>query len=340
MGDNLNEQEIDNAINMVNRNSIYVKLAGFIMDKFPLFTREEAMKHIKYLIEEKNYKPKDILDGLADTYLERKSIMKEIEMSCVSKSTEDKIEVPLKTTKQKVSKEEIKRLLKLIGGLTVTVGLLISAYKIAKEINTRDFNKEVDADIATLASETDSVFTENKGYIIEQNSFEVGRNTLNGEKIIAYDNHGIANDIINICIKDINLFDVVMYNTYFNMPTERLVNFEEVFAIVKNHFAQDEAFAPLNERLSTCKNALTYIYKFVKAQGGYSKDEDIYYKVGYDIEVYSNLSNGYNGLTSESQKRIDDLISRYQKLQNQLYRDYGEKIEELATIQRGANNGY
>ena len=115
-----------------------------------------------------------------------------------------------------------KKIAKIVAALAMAGTIAVSAVTIDEAIEQNKADQEVDHAIGAIVSEHEN----DPRNIVTQNEYTVGFDK-DGFPIVAYDNEGIAKDILKICSKDPQLFDLCVYNAYENMNHNRLENMDD-----------------------------------------------------------------------------------------------------------------
>ena len=232
---------MDILLDKVNFNSDCRIVAEYIINKYTNFDLEKVMKIAKYLMREKKYTKEDILTGKADEYLAKSSIMQTIANNSVRQKNENVSELKLRTKKEKLSRKELQALLKILGALV----LIASAIGITYQNHMNDyFMEDVSDKIEILASEMPVADDMNYSY-----------NELAAEKII------------NMCIENPDLFDVLVHDTYYKINDgHRLDSFTEIWNILQTRLANDESFEPIYSKIAN-RTFLSYVLNTLMING-------------------------------------------------------------------------
>lgn len=317
--------DTETIMKMVNEDSEYYRIARYIMDKHEdyenWFTLEEAKKVAKYLILEKNFQNVDILNGKADNEINKQYLLKLTKQNSIAKTDELVPEIALKTIKKFLDNATIRRI--LAGTLAITASAAI-VNSLTSSLEEAKMTRDVTNSIAMLSSSYGSSDYIHKINIAQQGEYVVDYDYDKNEAVVAYHYDMIAKDIMDVCKKDINLFDVVIYNTYFNMNYERLRSMDQVWDYLKLYFSKDEAFTPLYESIKDCDVFLDYLVK----KGFVNMSDPNYNQVLQDVARYKKVGN-FNSLNEEEQKRIMSLIETYEESKMNLYSTYQERLNEL-----------
>lgn len=311
---------------IINQNSDYRKIAEYILEKFgKKFSYEEARKIAKYLILEKKFTKEEILQGNADEYLKKRAHIKLIMFKSVRQKDEQIVEIPLRTNKHFIKKEEILRLIILIAGLASTVmilGVKSNDYKNAK------MREETSINIGLLASEVGSDSYNKERNIVIQSALE-NKDPETGMRISP--SESLANNIIDVCIKDPSLFDVTIYDAYYNIDYNRVDRLSNTWGYLQNYMAKDEAFTEI--RNNKLRNTfLHYILDMLVANGKInvkSKDCQNYLDA---INEYQKVLK-YEDLSKENKVVLKEMMDKYHDLGNNLYKKNSDTIESLVEEQ-------
>lgn len=332
MGDLMINIDANKMLEIVNKNSDYTKIAEYIMEKYNnVFNLEQSKKIAKYLIMEKNYTKEDILDGKADDYLQKRAQAKLIELKSVRQKDEEGVEIPLKSQKHNTTKDEIKRFIILITGLASIVAVLgIKNYEFEEE----KMKKETSINLGFLASDADSNIYDSEGNIVYQSILE-NKDPMTGEFLLL--EQSLANNIIDVCIKDPSLFDIAIYDTYYNIQFNRIDRLSETWNYLQNYMANDEAFFDL---LSTKLNGsfLNYILNILEASGEIKIGSSDYEKYKNAIEEYQSV-NKFEKLSRSSMSSLKQMMDKYHDIGNNLYKENNKKIKNLVEEQKDEFGG-
>lgn len=305
------DDNMDKALEMVNNNNGYYKIGEYIISRFNVNMNINMAKEFgKRLILQYGYKKEQILNGEADEIIE-------FELDSKINKSKEIINIPLKTTKTRNTKKVV------VGAIASLLAVTtIYSFGIKPAYNEMKENDEIKKSIGMMAAEVGSEDYENKRNIVSQNTYKVGLDDRH-YPIVAYHNDGIAKDIIQVCTKEPELFELCMYNVYFDMNYNRLKNMDEVVRYLKNYTEKDESLAFIQNKLSNCNVFLDYLI----TNGFANPNAKDYYQLLESIKEYKNLSS-FSALSEESQKRIEDLIDEYEKNKDNLYDNYKNNLEQ------------
>lgn len=275
----------------------------------------------KKLILKYNLKKEDILKGKASLEVYKQLSILKAELMSVEQEKK-KTEQDLKTKKKQQDRNrKIQKILAAIavaGSIAIT-GALVS--DLAVEVKE---DREVDQAIGAIVSELDN----DKRDIVVQNEYIVGFDA-EGFPIVAYNNEGIAKDIIKLCTSNPELFDICIYNAYDNMNHNRLENMDDVIKYLKIYTKDVAGLESIYAKVDNCAVFLDYIVN----RGFLNPNAKEYYVTLNDIEIYKGLKSdnsvAYNGLPEESRERIDGLIKNYRQNKDNLYNEYKDDLEGL-----------
>jgi len=286
----------------------------------------------KYLIANKKYEAKrlmlstkmeadKILKGEADFEIFRQFNIIKAELMSVEQEKK-KTAQELKTKKKQSDRN--KKIAKIVAALAMAGTIAVSAVTIDEAIEKNKINQEVDHAIGAIVSEHEN----DPRNIVTQNEYTVGFDK-NGFPIVAYDNEGIAKDILKICSKDPQLFDLCVYNAYENMNHNRLENMDDVINFLKIYTKDVAGLEAIYTRVDNCSVFLDYIVN----RGFLNPNDKNYYQTLNDIDIYKGLKStteiAYYGLPEDSKERIDDLIKNYRENKDNLYNEYRDNLEGL-----------
>lgn len=286
----------------------------------------------KYLIANKKYEAKrliissklevdKILKGEADFEIFRQFNIIKAELMSVEQ--EKKKTTQELRTKKKQS-ERNKKIAKIVAAIAVAGTMVVTAVSLSDLVTEIKEDKAVDNAIGIVVSEHEN----DPRNIISQNTYTVGFDNR-GFPIIAYDNEGIAKDILKVCSKNSQLFDICVYNAYDNMNYNRLENMDDVIKYLKIYTKDVVGLEDIYSRVDNCSVFLDYIVN----RGFLNPNDNDYYQTLNDIDIYKGLKDktdvAYSGLPDDSKERIDDLIKNYQGNKENLYSEYKDDLEGL-----------
>ena len=303
---------------MVNENSNYYNIAIYIINNFNAdIDIQLAKKMAEILVKSKGFNKDEIINGLADDAIINMLKFRKSQTKSVKQVNDKDIKVPLKTKKQRVNT-------KFVAGALATLIALSSVYGyvIKPQIEENKENEKIDEEIAMMASEQGSDAYIHKQSIVAQNTYQIpGELDNEGYPIVAYYNDKIAEDIVNVCVKDPKLFDICIYNVYFDMNHNRLDNMDSVINYLKSYSQEDPSLSFINEKLENCDVFLDYLVK----RGFNDPNSKDYYKLLEDINLYETSS--FTELPKESQERIENLIEEFKANKDNLYIEYKTNLE-------------
>ncbi len=293
--------KMDILLDKVNFNSDCRIVAEYIINKYTNFDLEKVMKIAKYLMREKKYTKEDILTGKADEYLAKSSIMQTIANNSVRQKNENVSELKLRTKKEKLSRKELQALLKILGALV----LIASAIGITYQNHMNDyFMEDVSDKIEILASEMPVADDMNYSY-----------NELAAEKII------------NMCIENPDLFDVLVHDTYYKINDgHRLDSFTEIWNILQTRLANDESFEPIYSKIAN-RTFLSYVLNTLMINGKVDQNSKEYQKY---IELISEFAKNptYDAISKENGIVLKEMLKEYEELGLKLYKDSNKTITQ------------
>lgn len=311
---------------LVNENSNIVQIAEYIFEfsgKYLEF--EEAKKIAKYLINEENFKKNEILEGLANTKILSIMQYKRMKTKSIQSKEQTESKVPLKTVKKKINPKVI------VVGLMVVLNISSLAY-LKQSINSyrEDFEVSKMISMATTGSDDNSS-------LVSKNSYGLN---YGDERAVAYDNAGIASDILKVCLQDPELLDLVLFRTYFDMSYNRLSNMDEVIGSLAFYAKDDDNLQFITDSLGNCSSFLDYVFK----KGYIAPNDSDYYLYQNAVNEYNNTMSDfkfpYNNLSKETKNLIDKLLSEYRKSKDNLYSEYKDNLDNIAgSFQDGFSEG-
>ncbi len=315
----LSEKELFDTVNL---NSECREIAENYIYKYfgKMYSLEEAMEIAKYLMlklpKVQNFSTKDyILNGHYDNIIINKGKLIVARNKSVRNPNEQIIEIKLKTKKELISKEKLKR---IIAGLVATV-TIASAFALRYNNSYDKLKESTSIKIGQLASDDYS----NEATILAQNSMPTFDSE--GNYISLYE--GIANDILNVCIKDPNLFDVVVYDTYYSMNNNRLDNFNKTWNFMQNYMANDEAFSFLYTKIAN-QSFLGYVLNMLTERGDIIHFLPEYQKCMDVVNEYMEVGS-YDELSKESKVILQEMMEKYEELGKELYKSNKNTINDL-----------
>lgn len=315
----------DYIIKMVNENSDYYKIAEYIINKFNLNIEIYEGKEIaKYLIKNLRYTKKDILEGKADIRIKNILNLNKLKSNSVASKNEKVQDIPLKTTKIKINRKKVTTAL-----LSVVAMTMVFNFAVKPAYGNMKHQSEIRQSIGMMAASPGTDAYEHKQSIVAQNTYSTGSFDNRGFPIYAYHNDGIAEDIIKVCTQDAELFDLCIYNVYFDMAYNKLSNMDDVIKYLKMYTKNDESLTFIYEKVGNCEVFLDYLVN----RGFISPNDKNYYDVLSDIENYKTLMSTrdvpFNGLSAKSQDRIEELISEFKENGENLYNEYKNNINQV-----------
>lgn len=321
--------EID-MFKMINAKSDYHNIAEYIIMRFPTkFGIEEAKEIAEIFVKSNGFTKEEILSGQRDKqiyemiklfiYKPKSVVNKQPQKQAFEtetiKPSPSPIEVALKTIKKNIDPKTAAKFTAYTLAASMLFGFYANNYRDIKR------SEEISEDLGMMASQTGSYDYEHKINIVNQNDYVASRKQ-NGDAIIAYHNDKIAMDIVNICTQNIELFDICIYDVYFNMEYNRLENMDSVLRYLKSYLEKEESLQPVYAKISDCSVFLDYIIK----SGVISSESEEYAEIKEAIKNYKNAKRDYevafNGLSKSDQRRINDLISGYKGLKDEYYKKY------------------
>lgn len=317
----LNDKDTDTLFRIVNENSDYYRIGEYIITKFNVNIDMITAKKIGEMISKEGYTKEQILNGIADKSIKNVLNFYKLRSNSVVQKNERVQDVPLKTKKFKINKKFVVAALAIIitmsSSYTFGIKPLVTEYK---------ENKEISEAIGMMAAESGSEDYNHKRNIVAQNTYNAGMDER-GYPVVAYHNDGIAKDIIEVCTQNPDLFDLCMYNVYFNMNYNRLGNMDDVVRYLDMYTKNDESLSFVQDKLHNCDVFLEYLI----ARGFANPNDKDYYQLLEDIQTYklSNADVPFNNLDKDAQKRIEKLIEEFKNNRSNLLNEYKDNLEEV-----------
>ncbi len=297
----------NNLFEKINFNSDCRNVAEYILNKFPVFDLERAMKLAKYLILEKNYSKMAILTGEADEFLAKRSDMQLIINNSVQSPNEKANEVKLRTKKEKVSKKDIQAFAGIMATLILATSILGIAYT---DRMNEALVKSTSQKIDVLASE-----------VPIKNDMIYNRSELTADRII------------NICIDNPELFDVLIYDSYYKLNTHRLDSFNEIWNILQTRLSNDDSFEPIYSKISN-KSFLSYVLNILMINNKVEQNSKEYQKY---VELISEFAKNptYDAISKENRVVLKEMLQKYQDLGLALYKESNKTIVNAVNEEMG-----
>ncbi len=318
-------------VNEISAEMPYWQVARYIGERHKgFFSEEEATKFAHYLIDECEFKKAEIMLGDADAEIDEYRSYMEVKQESVSHEKEQ-VGTKLRTTKKKVNKVNVK---KMMASLLLVASISAVAVKGINKLNVKLLDDDISGKLGMLATNIEEDY-EHKKTIVEQNTYVANYGDGRTAATEAYDNNGIARDIIDICIKDPKLFDIVVNDVYFDMQYNRLSNMDSVFSYLRDYFSKEDAFKDLYAEIEDCEVFLEYLVK-----KGYTNPTDKdYYSLLQDIEIYKGLKDTqivpFNSLDKNGQARVQKLVDNYRNSKANLNNKYRSTINNLIAQKEG-----
>lgn len=290
----------------INFNNDCRYVAEYIIKRFPVFDLEKAMKLAKYLMLEKNYSKMAILNGKADEFLVKRSGLQSVINNSVQSPNEIS-EVKLRTKKIKISRKDMQTL----AGIMATLILTTSALGITYIDRMNDaLVKNASEKIDVLASEV----------------------PIKDE--IAYNyNELTADRIINMCIVNPDLFDVLIYDNYYKINTHRLDSFNEIWNILQTRISNDNSFESIYLKISN-KSFLSYVLNLLMINGKVEQNSKDYQKY---VELINEFTKNptYDAISKENKVVLKDMLQKYEDLGLTLYKESSRTITKAMNEEMG-----
>lgn len=322
----INDKDTQAMFRIVNENADYHKIAEYIITRFNVdLDMQYAKKMAENLVKNEGFSKEEIFQGLADESIANRLNFRKKYTKSVRQKDEVVTEILLKTIKEKINA-------KFVAGALATIMLLSATYGFVIKPSVEEFkeNREITQSIGMLVAEPGSDAYEHKQSIVSQNTYQVpGQFNEQGHPVIAYYNDKIAEDIIKVCTKDPELFDLCMYNVYFDMSYNRLSNMDSVVRYLQIYSASEESLSFIQNKLDNCSVFLDYLI----SRGFADPNNEDYYELLEDINKYEVLKGNsdvpFNALPKESQERIERLIEEFKSNKNNLYSEYKDNLENV-----------
>ncbi len=289
----------DTLFEKINFNSDCRNVAEYIVKKFADFDLEKAMQIAKYLMIEEKYSREAILNGEADKFLEKRSKIQQIVNNSVRQENENIIEVKLRTKKEKISKKDVQKLAGIMATLILITSVLGVTYTDRmNEALVRNTSQKIDV----LASE-----------VVVKDEIAYNYNELTADRII------------NLCIDNPNLFDVLIYDSYYKINNgHRLDTFTEIWNILQNRLSNDESFEPIYSKISN-KTFLSYVLNILMINGKIEQNSKEYQKCIGLISEFA-LKPSYEDISKENRVVLKEMLQKYQDLGLMLYKESNKTI--------------
>jgi hypothetical protein len=268
------------------------------------------------IVLDKNY---ELVRKYVKMYLFRQRSLKEKKENSLSTKISKKAKqianskIVFKTKDGRKYKWPVKYAVIAVSSVGMTIGLLVGGIRIGNNIKIQKEDEEISAYLAELANPGSDNPLANGDTIIDQNSVYKSR----GE-IVYYDVKNIAQDILDVSLQAPELFDLCIYDVYFNMEKDRLYYMDRVITILKEKMAKDERYKDLLPKVEQCNMFLDYLIY----NGFIEPDADLYYV----MEIYKNVGNILK-LSANNQKIIVKAMQEYKEKRNELHQDYKEHIK-------------
>ena len=312
----------DSTLEFLEREKIIKEAINYILSKeelkkiFEQFSPQEQREIVIFLLS--TYKVKTVDEFKTEEY--DNIIEKHIKLEIIGKNSirgeqEPEKYVEVKTRKKMTTKDIINSIiLALIISGMIKIGIeFIKDSTIFGGLTHDDISQKIGA----LAAEPGSEDYIHQKPILFQNKYKVGVGE-NNFPIIAYDPYGIAKDIITVTKQNNALFDLCIYDIYFDMNTDSISNMNDVFF-------QLELLTKNNPELSFINERVKYGFLNYLINEGFMKENKDYNELLQDIANFK----GYEKLTPESKERIDDLIKSYKKVGRELYKEGKVILKEM-----------
>lgn len=310
-------------------NGKYDDIAVYLMKKYrgDLFI-DDALEIAIVLNEQMGLSYEQIASGNYDEKIDKYVKYYAIRKNAVKQENEQLEDLPLE------SKKKSTKGLNFVKGAVFTIAAvgLIFAYKL---VDAKRQESDVTGKLGKLASEYGSYEYQEGMSIVAQNTFRV-YDKYTKDSTPAYHNDQIALDIIAICNKDPQLFDICMNNVYNEMSYNRLDNMDEVLRCLQGYMATEPALEHIYNRISNEKVFLDYVID----RGFADPNSDSFYKLMGAIEKYkaNDYGNSFMSLSEEDQKYIESLMNNYANNNKNLYKEYADDITKLANEQEEASS--
>ena len=221
----------------------------------------------------------------------------------------------MKTKKGLISKDK----LKIFIIAFVTTATIASAFALRFNNSYEKLKENSTIKIGQLASDD---YLNDNANIINQNLHSFDNQ---GNYIPLHE--GVASDIINVCIKDLSLFDVTIYNTYYNISRNRLDDFTQIWNTMKNYMANDDAFSPIYAKISN-QSFLEYVLDMLTRKGDIIHFMPEYQKSIEAINEYNQVQS-LEKVSKESRGILVKMMGKYEELGKELYKANKNTINDL-----------
>lgn len=323
----MNEEEI---MKIIYQNKDYQEIANYIISNFSIKLEiNEALALAEKLVKEFDCKKEQILNGYEDKRIKHFLFLKSVRRDSVAEEREERKKVQLKTKKKQKNKKIIE--LSLASAIIIS-GTFYLGKNLVGKIKEKSLDNKVEDYIAVLSSTPYTEDYNKKISIVEQNKYVVDRNYDTGDAIIAYHYDDLAADILDICKKDPELFDIVINEVYFDLEN-RLENMDTLFGYLQRYTSKEEDLQSIYIKIKDCDVFLDYLI----TRGLVPTNSEDYNLLLNDINNYKNLKSNNNvafsGLDKDAKKRIEDLIEKYKEQKKLLNTLYSGRLENLVDEQ-------
>lgn len=319
----------NNIIDIFNRKKyeeeIINDIAAYLMEKYQnRISYDDALEIANILYNQEFLDRDNVYSGEYDDIIHKTTKAYIMRRESTHQNNVEKKEVPLQSIRKFVNKDFVKGAI-----ITVSAAAIFFTFSSFNK-DAGKIERKTDSNLGKLASAVGSSDYKKGISIVNQNAYRI-QSSNSANSSLAYYHDRIALDIISVCTKDPQLFEICLNNVYSDMNYNRLENMDEIFKFLKIYMASDEALTPLYEKIADCDVFLDYIIK-----AGYLKpDSKDYDKIVEDIAKYKSVKDSYNeighvfsNLNSDSQKRIENLMTDYRNNKKNLQKENIEIIEK------------
>ena len=200
--------------------------------------------------------------------------------------------------------------------------IVTSFASIHKKMIRDDIDYKTSIYIGMLASELGSEDYEHKRNLVSQNTYNI-------DNTVSYNTANIAKDIMSVCENDDSLFDLCLFDVYFNLNYDRLANMDGIFYGLKVEMKSLDENNPLHTKLNDYKSFLEYAFNTAVSNG--------YLEVGSkDYKEILNAVNNYhqyhfNELSDSDQKAIRELLDHIKEIKTNMGNTKLDELSKLVT---------
>lgn len=298
----------------------YAKIEQHLLQKY----RVEAQK----LLRLSKMSKEDILAGKASfeiyklicilqaSFLSKKDVIKQQEEETKKQEIEFK-------TKKKL-KERNERIKKLLTGISLSGLVVIGGLAVRDGIIDYQADKEVTESIGYLVSEEEN----DKRNIVEQNIYRSSFDEK-GKEVYDINIQGLARDIITLCKRNPELFDITIYNVYSNLDDNQIGVMDSVIENLRNMAIEDESLGFILSKIGNSRVFLDYLVN----RGFLNPNSDDYYTILNDIELYIETkgrgAQKFELLPDVSKNRLQGLLKNFKENRDNLYAEYKDDLDRM-----------